>query len=69
MTHHTQELKAENNLTDTTVTVENMNTTAKVFGQLVRLGFDVTVFAPAAYRRGSLPRPSKEPSSCGRLRT
>ena len=30
---------------------------AKVFGQLVVLGFDVAVFTPAPYRRGSLPRP------------
>ena len=29
VTHHTQELKAENNLTDTTLTAENMRTTAE----------------------------------------
>ena len=51
------------------LTVENMRFTAKDLGQLVQLGFDVTVFTPAAYQRGSLPRPSMEPSSCGRLRT
>ena len=50
-------------------TAESKRLTAKAFGQLVQLGFDVTVFAPAAYQRGSLPRPSKESSSCGRLRT
>ena len=27
-------------------------------GQLVRLGYAVTSFTPAAYQRGSLPRPS-----------
>ena len=32
----------------------------KVFGQLVRLGFDVTVFTPASYQRRSLRRPSME---------
>ncbi len=42
---------------------------AKAFGQLVQLGFDVAVFTPAAYQRPRLGRPSKEPSSCGRLRT
>ena len=31
---------------------------AKVFGQLVALGFDVTVFTPAPYQRRSLRRPS-----------
>ena len=36
---------------------------AKAFGQLVVLGFDVTVFTPAPYQRGSLPRPSMESSS------
>ena len=29
----------------------------KAFGQLVRLGFDVTVFTPAAYQRRGLRRP------------
>ena len=28
-------------------------------GLLVPLGFDITAFTPAAYQRGSLPRPSK----------
>ena len=41
----------------------------KVFGQLVVLGFDVTVFTPAPYQRRSLRRPSMEFSSCGWLRT
>ena len=27
-------------------------------GLLVQLGFDITAFTPAAYQRGSLPRPS-----------
>ena len=31
---------------------------AKVFGQLVVLGFDVAVFTPAPYQRRSLRRPS-----------
>jgi hypothetical protein len=35
------------------------------FGQLVLLGYDVTTFTPVTYQRGSLPRPSKEVSSCG----
>ena len=33
---------------------------AKVFGPLVRLGFDVAVFTPASYQRRSLRRPYKE---------
>ena len=49
-------------------TPENM-TDAKAFGQLVRLGFDVTVFTPASYQRPRLGRPSMEFSSCGWLRT
>ena len=28
-------------------------------GLLVQLGFDITAFTPAAYQRGSLPRPSQ----------
>ena len=32
----------------------------KVFGQLVALGFDVTVFTPAPYQRRRLRRPSEE---------
>ena len=32
-------------------------------GLLVPLGFDITAFTPAAYQRGSLPRPSKDDSS------
>ena len=40
----------------------------EVFGQLVALGFDVTVFTPAPYRRRRLRRPSKELSSRGGLR-
>ena len=42
---------------------------AKAFGQLVVLGFDVTVFTPAPYQRPRLGRPSMESSSCGWLRT
>ena len=37
-------------------------------GPLVLLGFGVTAFTPAAYQRGSLPRPSREASSWGGLR-
>ena len=37
-------------------------------GQLVQLGFDVTVFTPAAYPRPRLGRPSMEYSSRGWLR-
>ena len=32
----------------------------KAIGQLVQLGFDVTAFTPAAYRRPRLGRPSME---------
>ena len=42
---------------------------AKAFGQLVVLGFDVTVFTPAPYQRRRLQRPSMEFSSRGGLRT
>ena len=35
---------------------------AKVFGQLVVLGFDVAVFTPAPYQRRSLRRPSWSPN-------
>ena len=42
---------------------------AKAYGQLVVLGFDVTVFTPAPYQRRSLRRPLMEFSSCGWLRT
>ncbi len=37
-------------------------------GLLVRVGFGIAAFTPPAYRRGSLPRPSKEVSSWRRLR-
>ena len=40
----------------------------KAFGLLVLLGFDITAFTPAAYQRGSLPRPYIEISSRGKLR-
>ncbi|MBD1427959.1 hypothetical protein H8B17_20470 [Sphingobacterium arenae] len=33
---------------------------AESFGLLVPLSCDVSIFTPAAYRRGSLPRPCKE---------
>ena len=49
-------------------TTENM-ADAKAYGQLVVLGFDVTVFTPAPYQRRSLRRPLMEFSSCGWLRT
>ena len=32
-------------------------------GLLVQVGFDIAAFRPPAYRRGSLPRPSKDVSS------
>ena len=41
---------------------------SEVFGILVPLGFDIAAFRPAAYQRGSLPRPSMENSSWRRLR-
>ena len=41
----------------------------EAFGQLVVLGFDVTVFTPAPYLRRRLQRPSMEFSSRGGLRT
>ena len=39
------------------------DTQYEVFGRLVPLGFDIAAFTPAAYQRGSLPRPYKEISS------
>ena len=50
-------------------TGEGLGERPKVLGQLVRLGFDVTVFTPAAYQRRRLRRPSMELSSRGGLRT
>ena len=41
----------------------------EALGQLVVLGFDVTVFTPAPYQRRRLQRPSMEFSSRGGLRT
>ena len=41
------------------ITSDNISM-AKVFGQLVVLGFDVTVFTPAPYQRHRLWRPSME---------
>ena len=35
-------------------TAETMNFLKKVFGQLVMLGFDITVFTPASYQRHRL---------------
>ena len=35
-------------------------TLSKSLGQLVLLGFDVTIFTPVAYQRRSLQRPSME---------
>ena len=67
LTYHTK-TEAKTSFINT-VTVESMRFLAKAFGQLVVLGFDVTVFTPAPYQRRSLRRPSMEPSSCGRLRT
>ena len=43
--------------------------TEESLGQLVVLGFDVTVFTPAPYLRRRLQRPSMEFSSRGWLRT
>ena len=40
----------------------------EALGLLVPLGFDIAAFTPAAYLRGSLPRPSMEISSWSRLR-
>ena len=42
--------------------------TREALGLLVPLGFDIAAFTPAAYLRGSLPRPSMEISSWSRLR-
>ena len=58
VTHFTQELAAKTHPSHTTLTVESMRLAAKAFGQLVVLGFDVTVFTPAPYQRRSLRRPS-----------
>ena len=69
LTHFTQELKRQTLKLEAEPSQLKACAKAKAFGQLVQLGFDVAVFTPAAYQRGGLPRPSKEPSSCGRLRT
>ena len=61
LTHFTQELPASTTK-PLPITVENMRFTAKAFGQLVQLGFDVAVFTPAAYQRRSLRRPSWSPN-------
>ena len=66
---HTRTDARTKNPENDSITVESMRLAAKAFGQLVVLGFDVTVFTPAPYQRRSLQRPSMEPSSCGRLRT
>ena len=50
-------------------TTESIATREESLGQLVLLGFDVTVFTPAAYLRRRLQRPSMEFSSGGWLRT
>ena len=68
-TCHTRAARNDQNEQRHDLTAERMRMRAKAFGQLVVLGFDVAVFAPAPYRRRGLRRPSKEPSSCGRLRT
>ena len=57
------------NLSLSCTTTESIATREESLGQLVLLGFDVTVFTPAAYLRRRLQRPSMEFSSCGWLRT
>ena len=42
-------------------TIEEL--TEEDVGLLVPLGYDITAFRPAAYQRGSLPRPSEDVSS------
>ena len=41
-----------------TRTAQSLLLEPKAFGQLVQLGYDVTAFTPAAYRRPRLGRPS-----------
>ena len=60
-----QQLKVSPLVSETIVST----TCEESLGQLVLLGFDVTVFTPAAYLRRRLQRPSMEFSSCGWLRT
>ena len=67
--HHRLQLKVHAFHTRLLPEARTCRQAAKAFGQLVQLGFDVAVFTPAAYQRPRLGRPSKEPSSCGRLRT
>ena len=43
--------------------INDVDRIAKVHGQLVLLGFDVTAFTPTAYQRRSLQRPLREISS------
>ena len=45
--------RARNKIAEKLITSDNISM-AKVFGQLVVLGFDVTVFTPAPYQRHRL---------------
>ena len=65
LTYHTK-TEAKTSFINT-VTVESMRFLAKAFGQLVVLGFDVTVFTPAPYQRRSLDRKSTRLNSSHRL--
>ena len=48
--------------------IQNTFPALESYGQLVPLGFDITAFAPVAYQRRSLRRPSMDDSSLGELR-
>ena len=53
LTIFTQDMKLDSVFTDF-ITSDSIRMHAKVFGQLVVLGFDVTVFTPAPYQRHRL---------------
>ena len=53
LTIFTQDMKLDSVFTDF-ITSDNIRISAKEFGQLVVLGFDVTVFTPAPYQRHRL---------------
>ena len=63
--HYTELLRFRKNAANTSESIASK----EALGQLVVLGFDVTVFTPAPYQRRRLQRPSMEFSSRGGLRT
>lgn len=49
------------------LTKQGTNNKIKAYGQLVLLGFDITILTPVAYQRRSLRRPLKVNSSRGKF--